>query len=91
MEYYAGGCENTAVRNGLLIVAGNDAALDTSTSQNVGLYEVQQPEPWQVLPDRFNAAPPLAAVRIDRAEPVKARALREGRRILSPRPASPRP
>jgi hypothetical protein len=74
--------ENTAVANGLLIVAGNDAAFDTSTSQNVGLYEVEQTYPGQVLPDRFNDTPHVARSAAAAPLPLKARSLQQGKRIV---------
>jgi hypothetical protein len=83
---------NTALAKGVVIVAGNDAAFDTSSAQNVGLYEVEQPLPGQVLPDRFNDVPPLAAGPSPALTlPWKARALKEGKRaeMVRRRPGSP--
>jgi hypothetical protein len=74
-EIGAAQCQTAAVANGLLIVAGNDAAFDTSVSQNVGLYEVPQAQPGQILPDRYNDLPPVATAKVSAAEPLKARAL----------------
>lgn len=42
-----------------LIIAGNDAAFDVARPQNLGLYQVPQTQPGQVLPDRYNDLPPV--------------------------------
>jgi hypothetical protein len=51
--------ENAPVAGGVLFAAGNDAAFEVTTPQNVGLYLVDQSAPGEVLPDRLNAPPPL--------------------------------
>jgi hypothetical protein len=52
--------ENTLVSNGQLYVGGYNAAFDVNIPQNVGIYEVRQPYPGAVLPDRYNDQPPVA-------------------------------
>jgi hypothetical protein len=74
-EAVIGGCANTFVSNGSLFVAGNDAALDVSTPQNVGLYEVPQSAPGQVLPDRYGDLAPVAQTANPATEPLKFRVL----------------
>ena len=68
---------STAARvwNGRLYVAGNDAAFDVNAPQNVGLYEVRQPRPGQVLPDRYTDHAPVAQDENRPREPLKARIL----------------
>jgi hypothetical protein len=74
-EAVIGGCANTFVSNGSLFVAGNGAALDVSTPQNVGLYEVPQSAPGQVLPDRYGDLAPVAQTANPATEPLKFRVL----------------
>lgn len=66
---------NTFVWNGRLFVAGNDAAFDVTTPQNVGLYEVAQPAPGQVIPDRYYDLPPVTRQENEPSESLKARFL----------------
>ena len=65
----------TAELNGRLYVAGNDAAFDVVTPQNVGLWEIPQSAPWQVLPDRSNDTPPVAQSEPPLSESLKSRVL----------------
>ena len=72
---------NTFVWNGDLFVAGNDAAFDMNTPQNVGLYEVTEPAPGQVLPDRYGELAPVAQTASPATEPLKSRVL-HGRYVM---------
>jgi hypothetical protein len=70
-----------AVSNGLLIVAGNDAAFDVSVPQNVGLYDFRQTFPGAVLPDRLNDEPPVSHAAARHSAPPKSRETRHPRRL----------
>ena len=69
--------ENTFVANGQLYVGGYNAAFDVNVPQNVGIYEVHQPYPGAVLPDRYNDQPPVAHAINPPGEPFRARMLRQ--------------
>ncbi len=75
--------------NGVLFIAGNNAAYETSIPQNTGLYRVPQPWDAQVLPSRLMAAQPgVNSIGGPANESLKARILHG----LDPgtRPATPR-
>lgn len=58
-----------------LIIAGNDAAFDVAWPQNLGLYQVPQTQPGQVLPDRYSDLPPVTQNAQPEPLPWKARYL----------------
>jgi hypothetical protein len=75
---------NTYAWNNLLFVAGNDAAFDVATPQNVGLYDVPQTAPGQVLPDRYNDLAPVAQQKRPVTEPLKSRYLNKRDGLYEP-------
>jgi hypothetical protein len=69
------GPQGVAASAGLLLLAGNDLAADTSVPVNLGLTDAVQPLPGQVLPDRYTDSVRVAHLRQGR-DSFKARALR---------------
>ena len=69
------GAAHTRVDGTYLYVAGNDAALDIRSPQNVGLYNVDQSAPGQVLPDRYSATAPVSQSLPGSGESLKSRIL----------------
>jgi hypothetical protein len=68
------GCAASVSAGTRVYVAGNGAEVDTAVPQNLGLYQFAQPQPGQVLPDRYSDQAPVAHV-AEPIEPLKARVL----------------
>ncbi|MBN9660668.1 MAG: hypothetical protein J0H49_20930 [Acidobacteria bacterium] len=67
--------------DGRLIISGNDAAFDVARPQNLGLYQVPQTQPGEVLPDRFFDLPPVTQSAQPEPLPWKARHLNGDQRL----------
>ncbi|MGJ5820197.1 LVIVD repeat-containing protein [Paludibaculum fermentans] len=74
-----------------LIIAGNDAAFDVARPQNLGLYQVPQTQPGEVLPDRFGDLPPVTQSMRPGPLPWKARYLNGDQRLRETETTGARP